>query len=70
MNFKERKEERKKMYEKHEFGWRLRKCGACNGSGYYDHNGSPPCVACEGTGKEEYPGPKSPLYNPKDVMGW
>jgi len=27
---------------------------ATNGSGYYDHNGSPPCSACEGTGKERY----------------
>ena len=27
------------------------KCLACNGSGYYDHNGSPPCWSCEGTGK-------------------
>lgn len=28
------------------------KCVACNGSGRYDHNGSPPCGCCEGTGKE------------------
>ena len=27
------------------------KCSACSGSGYYDHNGSPPCGACNGTGK-------------------
>jgi len=26
------------------------KCIACNGSGHYDHNGSPPCGSCEGTG--------------------
>jgi DnaJ-class molecular chaperone len=26
-------------------------CVACNGSGRYDHNGSPPCGACGGTGK-------------------
>ena len=70
MTYKERKAERKKWYEKHKFGWRLRKCGACNGSGYYDHNGSPPCGACEGSGKEEYPGPKSPLYDPKDHFEW
>lgn len=63
MNFHKRKEERRKQYEKYEFGWRLRNCGACNGSGYYDHNGSPPCGACEGTGKERYPGPKA-LHNP------
>jgi DnaJ-class molecular chaperone len=28
------------------------KCYACNGSGYYDSNGSPPCGACDGTGLE------------------
>jgi len=28
-------------------------CIACNGSGRYDHNGSPPCGACGGTGIEE-----------------
>jgi len=27
------------------------KCYACNGSGYYDHNGSPKCGSCGGTGK-------------------
>ena len=27
-------------------------CVDCNGSGYYDHNGSPPCGACDGTGEE------------------
>lgn len=25
-------------------------CLSCNGSGYYDHNGSPPCGACNGKG--------------------
>lgn len=29
------------------------KCVACNGSGYYDHNGSPKCGACNGTGKSK-----------------
>lgn len=28
-------------------------CIACNGSGYYDVNGSPPCSACNGTGRRE-----------------
>lgn len=37
-----------------DFAAELRKCGACNGSGYYDHNGSPDCGACDGTGKERY----------------
>lgn len=26
------------------------KCIACNGSGRYDHNGSPKCASCNGTG--------------------
>lgn len=26
-------------------------CYACNGSGRYDHNGSPPCASCNGTGR-------------------
>lgn len=59
MSFRKRKEERKKLYEKRKFGWRLRDCTACGGSGVYDHNDSPPCYACEGTGKERYPGPKA-----------
>lgn len=29
------------------------KCVACNGSGHYDSNGSPPCGACDGTGVEQ-----------------
>lgn len=28
------------------------KCLACGGSGYYDHNGSPKCGWCNGTGYE------------------
>lgn len=28
-------------------------CYACNGSGYYDTDGSPPCSCCSGTGKKE-----------------
>lgn len=27
------------------------RCVACNGSGRYDHNGSPACAACSGKGK-------------------
>jgi DnaJ-class molecular chaperone len=26
-------------------------CLACNGSGHYDHNGSPVCTSCHGSGK-------------------
>lgn len=30
-----------------------RPCIACNGTGRYDHNGSPKCGACDGTGREQ-----------------
>lgn len=55
--FHERKKERTEHYEKFVKGWKQRPCGACNGSGRYDHNGSPDCDSCDGTGKE--------LYNPE-----
>lgn len=54
MNFLERKLERTKHYKKYVEGWKDRPCTACNGSGYYDHNGSPKCGCCGGTGKEKY----------------
>jgi DnaJ-class molecular chaperone len=54
MTFEERKESRKEWYLKYLYGWKLRKCTACNGSGYYDSDDSPSCDACEGTGKERY----------------
>lgn len=53
-SFHERKEYRRQYYMKYVYGWKTRKCIACNGSGYYDHNGSPPCGSCNGTGKEKY----------------
>lgn len=31
------------------------KCTACGGTGYYDHDGSPPCGACNGNGFIEVP---------------
>ena len=52
--YEERKAIRKERYEKEIKGWKQRPCGACNGSGVYDHNGSPPCGACSGTGREKY----------------
>lgn len=54
MNFHERKKQRKEYFEKYLKGFKQRKCIACNGSGYYDHNGSPKCSSCNGTGKETY----------------
>ncbi len=53
MSFRERKAERIAHYEKWVKGWKSVKCGACNGSGHYDHNGSPSCGACNGTGEEK-----------------
>lgn len=53
-SFHARKAERSAYYHEHIKGWRTQACVACNGSGVYDHNGSPPCGACDGTGKETY----------------
>ena len=50
--FASRKQERATYYFRFVHGWRLVKCVACNGSGYYDDTGSPRCSSCEGTGKE------------------
>lgn len=51
-----KKAERSVYYLCHEFGMVRVKCIACNGSGRYDHNGSPACGACGGSGKERKPG--------------
>jgi DnaJ-class molecular chaperone len=48
--FHQRKAERTVAFEKIK-GKKLIICGACSGSGYYDHNGSPKCGYCNGTGK-------------------
>ena len=53
-DYHERKAWRKKFYEENCVGWKKRTCGACNGSGRYDHNGSPKCGCCGGSGKERY----------------
>jgi DnaJ-class molecular chaperone len=60
--FHERKAARKEYYEKFVKGWKLRDCTSCSGTGIYDNTGSPPCGACEGTGKEEYK-PRSDDYD-------
>lgn len=57
MTFHQRKAHRTQWYFKFVYGWKQRKCSACNGSGYYDHNGSPECGACDGTGKEVWRDP-------------
>lgn len=53
-SYQERKKARTDHYNRFIHGWKERNCFACNGTGHYDHNGSPPCGACEGTGKEKY----------------
>jgi DnaJ-class molecular chaperone len=58
MGWREDKKSRKQYYLKYIHGWKQRKCGACNGSGWYDScdkkGNSIPCGVCEGTGKETY----------------
>ena len=59
MSWLEDKRERTEYFHKFVYGWTLQKCVACNGSGYYDHNESPKCTSCEGTGKVRQRGPKA-----------
>lgn len=59
MTFHERKADRTEHFWRWVYGWKLRTCSACSGSGHYDHNGSPACGACDGTGRETYRGPKN-----------
>lgn len=67
-DFKYRKKIRKDYFYKFVYGWIERKCIACNGSGYYDNNGSPRCGGCEGTKKERIRGPKS-IMNRDKIQG-
>lgn len=57
-DFHTRKAARTARFEQDVKGWKLRRCTACNGSGYYDttdrHGRTPTCGACNGTGKERY----------------
>lgn len=46
----ERKRERSMQYWRR-WGVKLVTCGACSGSGHYDHNESPECGGCDGTGR-------------------
>lgn len=59
--FQTAKADRVAFYWRWVHGWVLEKCTACNGSGRYDHNGSPRCGACEGEGKTRRRGPKALL---------
>lgn len=56
-DFHTRKKERTEYFFKYRYGYKQRPCYGCNGSGYYDDNGSPRCGGCEGTGKEYYASP-------------
>ncbi len=49
--YQDRKDQRRADFMK-VAGKKLVTCTACSGSGRYDHNGSPRCSACGGTGKE------------------
>lgn len=64
--FHERKSERTEHFHRFINGWKQRTCGACSGSGHYDHNGSPKCGGCGGTGKERFPpaNPPPPNHQP------
>lgn len=69
------KANRANAYFSYQFGWRQRDCTACNGSGIYDNDGSPPCGGCDGTGKERFKGPKYSatafeIHNPKLFEIW
>lgn len=50
-SFHERKRQRTERFERYVKGWRLVTCGACDGSGRYDHNGTPKCGCCSGAGR-------------------
>lgn len=55
--FHERKAQRKEHFDRFVFGWRLRQCNSCAGSGRYDSHGSPACSGCDGTGKVRHKPP-------------
>lgn len=52
MSYTKEKLYRTYRYFSTKYGYKYNTCTACSGSGYYDHNGSPPCSCCDGSGKE------------------
>jgi hypothetical protein len=69
-NQHQRKAERSNAYWR-DHGRKLITCTACNGSGVYDHIGSPPCGWCEGNGKDREPlasPPPAPPLNGRDKL--
>lgn len=69
MSFYDRKAYRTIYNLRFRFGHKQTKCGACSGSGRYDHNGSPPCSACSGTGKDTYKSEKAWKEPTPPVLG-
>lgn len=51
MDWIARKKARKEHYQRFVMGKKFVTCTACNGSGHYDNDKSPPCACCNGTGK-------------------
>ena len=54
-DYRKRKALRTEFYLKNIYQKKLKPCGACNGSGYYDttiRGKIPKCSSCNGTGKE------------------
>lgn len=49
--YQDRKAERTQRFASQVSGWKLVKCSACSGSGYYDSARSPRCGCCGGTGR-------------------
>lgn len=67
MTYLERKAER--IADSHRnAGRRLIECTACSGSGRYDHNGSPKCGQCQGTGKMRNEAP--PVVPTPTTLDW
>ncbi len=62
MYFNQEKVSRTIDYYQNEYMHTLITCTACNGSGYYDHNGSPECGCCDGTGKCAEPSKRHGLF--------
>ena len=54
MSFLQRKAERTKHFYANVYRHKQQYCSACSGSGKYDHDGSPECGCCDGTGITTY----------------
>lgn len=64
------KKYRKIYFDKYIKYWVQETCRACNGTGHYDHNGSPTCDTCDGTGKDVWrPDYKTMLTQTEPLIG-